>query len=96
MKRRLLPFGAVTAIICALALITMLVIGRPATAFAEALLNPWFMVCSAITPDSWEPRGNIIMGLMWMVSGFVVYSILISAALVIVWSAIERYQRERP
>lgn len=88
MKRILLQFGVVTGIVCLLPLIAMLVMGRPATDAAEALLDPWFVVCSAITPDSWETQGNIIMGLIWVVSGAVAYSILISTALVVVWWAL--------
>jgi hypothetical protein len=95
MKRRLLQFGVVTAIVCVLPLIAMLLMGRPATNAAEAFLDPWFVACSAITPDSWETQGNIIMGLIWVVSGAVVYSILISAALVVVWSALGGCQSKR-
>ncbi len=45
----------------------------------EPLLRPWGALCRAITPDSWQTMGNILLGLAWMGSGILVYSALLGA-----------------
>ena len=48
---------------------------------ALTLLTPWFAICKAMTPLSWQTWGNIPLFLMWLVSGIAVYSVLIGACL---------------
>jgi hypothetical protein len=93
MRKTLLQLGTLSAILCALSLIFLVTLGRTATRAADALLAPWFSVCAAVTPDAWEAKGNIILGLVWMVSGLVAYCILISAALVVVWAVLNKVMR---
>jgi len=56
---------------------------RHAFEVAETLLAPWFVICRALTPPSWiAERGNILLAMMWLFSGFFAYSMIISACLV--------------
>jgi len=60
------------------------------------LLTPWFSMCKALTPLSWQVRGNIFLALMWIFSGVAVYSMLIGACLVTSRHYLARHQREQP
>lgn len=95
MKRELLKFGIVSFVIFILLMIAMVGLGRTATRTADQLLDPWFTFCAAVTPDSWETQGNILLGLFWLVSGLFAYSMLISAVLVSMTSAIIHAHRAR-
>ena len=68
------------------------------TAFevVETLLAPWFVICRALTPASWQVEKNIILGLMYFFSGLAVYSMLIGACLVTCGRYISRRRLREP
>jgi heme/copper-type cytochrome/quinol oxidase subunit 2 len=57
-----------------LLLIALAVSGQSGTQIADFVLAPWFYICIAATPQSWQTQGNILLGMMWLMSGLVVYS----------------------
>ena len=48
----------------------------------DIIMNSWFPICQALTPIEWQTKGNILLGLMWLVSGLAVYSRTIGAILI--------------
>jgi hypothetical protein len=90
MKRRLIQWSLCSGIVALVSLLGLLLFDREVVSIFEPLLRPWFGLCCAITPDSWEIQGNILLGLMWMISGVLVYCILFGAIATVLLSAIER------
>ena len=93
MKRRLCQWGLVTGIVCVSSLLATILFEQTAVQVAEALLGPWFAICRAVTPTSWQTRGNALLGMMWLIAGIVVYSMLIGAACVIGLSVADKLRR---
>ena len=93
MKRRLSQWMLFTGIVSVSAILTIMLFERAATVAVDPVLAPWFAFCSAITPLSWQVRGNILLGMMWTLSGVIVYSMLISAAGVGLSSVMEKLRR---
>jgi len=72
-----------TYLVFLVSLILFWLFERTAFEVAETLFAPWFAICRALTPPSWiAERGNILLAMMWLFSGFFAYSMLISACLV--------------
>lgn len=84
MKRALMRWGLFAACACVLALLALVLFERPAILAAEAVMGPWFALCRLATPSSWQVQGNILLGLMWLVSGVIVYSVVIGGACALV------------
>ena len=78
MKRRQLQWMLLTAIVSSSSVGAMILFERASMEIAEVLLTPWFAICRAVTPLAWQVRGNILLAMMWLFSGVVVYSMLIS------------------
>ena len=83
MNRRLSQWGLFSGIVCVSWLAGALLLEQVGTFVAAKLLWPSFAVCQAVTPSAWQAKGNILLGLMWLVSGVVVHSMLIGAAFVV-------------
>lgn len=56
----------------------------------EPLFELWLDLCRAITPDSWETLGNILLGLAWMGSGILFYSASFGAVVTYLLYLMER------
>ena len=81
MNRRLSQWMLFTGMVFLSSLGALVLSERAGAEVAETLLTPWFAICRAITPISWQTQGNILRGMMWLVSGVVVYSMLIGTCL---------------
>ena len=82
MKRRRLQWMLLTAIVSLSSVGAMILFERASMEIAEFILTPWFAICRAVTPLTWQVRGNILLGMMWLFSGVVVYSMLMSGVVV--------------
>ena len=82
MKRRRLQWMLLTAIVSVSSVGVMILFERASMEIAEFILTPWFAICRAVTPLTWQVRGNILLGMMWLFSGVVVYSMLMSGVVV--------------
>lgn len=96
MKRRRSQWTLLTAITSLASLAAMILFERTSTRMAEFLFAPWFTICRAITPVEWQLRGNILLGMMFLISGIVVYSMLVSAAGVGFLALVARLRRPQP
>ncbi|MBT7981404.1 MAG: hypothetical protein HN584_02465 [Akkermansiaceae bacterium] len=56
----------------------------------DIIMNSWFPICQALTPIEWQTKGNILLGLMWFVSGLVVYSIAVSAIFIFISDLVKK------
>ena len=93
MKRRLSQWILFTGIVSVSTLLAMILFERAATVVAETLLTPWVSICRVITPPSWQVQGNILLGMMWMVSGVIVYSMCIGVVGVASLAIMEKLRR---
>ena len=93
MKRRCSQWLFVTGIV-SLALLGALILFEPAsTKIADPVLTPWFAICRNITPASWQIRGNILLFMMWLISGIIVYSMLLGVTVVSLLAIVERRRK---
>lgn len=76
-----------------LALVFMLLFDRVSTDIADVVMEPWFGLCEAVTPEAWQTQGNIPLGLIWLISGVLVYSMVIGLSCVGFLVIIERLRR---
>ncbi len=76
MRRRFSQWMLFTGIMFLSSIGALVLFDRAAAEVAGTLLTPWFAICSAITPTAWQTQGNILLGMMWLVSGVAVYSML--------------------
>ena len=76
-------------------LLVLLFFDRIFIEFAEPSLKPWFWVCRIVTPDVWEVRGNALLGLGWLFSGVVIYSMLTGAIFVLSAVGIENFVNQK-
>ena len=81
MNRKSSQWMLFTGIVFLSSLGGLILFERAGAEVAEALLTPWFAICRAITPMSWQTQGNILLGMMWLVCGVAVYSIFIGTCL---------------
>ena len=80
MKRRFIQWSLCSGVIALVSLIGLFINdGQLVFSIYEPLLRPWIFLCRAITPDSWQTMGNILLGLARMGSGILVYSALLGA-----------------
>ena len=93
MKRRIIQWHFFSWILCVLLLAGALLFQQAATSIAESLLEPWFAICRTITPVAWQTTGNALLGLLWLLSGIVVYSMLIGALGVVGWTIADRMRK---
>ena len=59
----------------------------------ESVFVPWLKLCAAVTPEAWQVQGNILLGLGWLVSGVVVYSLIVGALVAAVLAAVRRSRK---
>lgn len=95
MKRRFIQWGLCSGIIAVVSLLGLLLFDRVVISIFEPLLRPWFLLCRAVTPDAWEVRGNILLGMMWMISGIFVFCILFGAFATLLLAAFEGRRKRR-
>ena len=90
MKRRLTQWTLITSTLCLLLVLAVLLFDRTFIGLAEPILKPWFGFCRAVTPEAWQVRGNILLGLGWLFSGLEIYSMLIGAIFVVSAAGMEK------
>ncbi|MEE2715086.1 MAG: hypothetical protein VYD34_03665 [Verrucomicrobiota bacterium] len=90
MKRRLIQWVLITSALCLLALATLLLFAPAFLEVLDPMLNVWLGFCRAVTPEVWQVRGNIPLGLGWLFSGVVIYSMLTGAIFVVSAAGIEK------
>ena len=90
MKRLLTQWALVSTVLCLLLLTSLLLFAPTFLEVVEPMLNVWLGFCRAVTPETWEVRGNILLGLGWLFSGVVIYSMLIGAIFVASAAGIEK------
>ena len=93
MKRRFSQWMLVTGIVNLVSLGAMILFERASTKVADSVLTPWFAICRDITPVSWQVRGNILLGMLWLFSGVLVYSMLIGVMVVSFLAIVERRRK---
>ena len=94
MKRRLSECLVIAGIIFFTLLAVMVLFERSATSIAYTALEPWFAICGAITPMSWQVTGNVLLVLTWIVSGVAAYSLVLAALIVIGLAVADRIRKE--
>ena len=50
----------------------------------DIIMNSWFPICKVLTPIEWQTKGNILLGLMWFVSGLAVYSMAVGTIFIFI------------
>lgn len=96
MKKRLAQWVLCSGVVSTLSLAALMVSQRTGTDVAEVVLNPWFALCDAVTPDAWQTRGNILLGLAWLISGVVAWGAVIGALCVAGPAVGDRLRRSAP
>jgi len=81
-KSRRLQWMLLAGSVSLLSLGAIVLFERSSMDIAEVLLAPWFVICRVVTPLAWQVRGNILLGMMWLFSGIVIYSMLMSGVVV--------------
>ena len=95
MKRLLSQWVLITSALCLLALTALLLLAPTFLGALESMLNPWLGFCRIVTPDAWQVRGNIPLGLGWLFSGVVIYSMLTGAIFVVSAAGIEKLREPK-
>lgn len=81
--------GLLSGIAGALSLFVALVFQRTATDIAEVRPKPWFGFCESLTPSAWQSQGDSLLGLGGLVSGVLIWSLLVGAVGVLGMIAVE-------
>ena len=95
MKRLLTQWALVSNALCLLALTSLLLFAPTFLEVVEPMLNPWLGFCRAVTPEAWQVRGNIPLGLGWLFSGVVIYSMLTGALFVGTVSGVQKLREQK-
>ena len=95
MKQRLTQWALIASALCLLSLLAALLFERAFLEVAEPMLNPWLGFCQAVTPEAWQTRGNVLLGLAWLLSGLAVYSVLIGAIFVVSAEGIKNFGAQK-
>jgi hypothetical protein len=95
MKRRLIQWALITSALCLLALTALLLFAPAFLEVVEPMLNAWLGFCRIVTPDAWQVRGNILLGLGWLFSGVVIYSMLAAASFIVSAAGIEKLREPK-
>ena len=90
MKLRLSHCALVSGCVCAAALALTILFERASTRVLDILLRPWFSLCEMLTPDSWQATGHVLLGMIWLLSGVAVYSIVLGTMCVLIRSSLKR------
>lgn len=64
--------------------------GNAFMSVAEPALDPWFFLCRTITPIEWRTFGNIPLGLLWLSSGLIAYSMTLSALCIAALTTVQK------
>jgi hypothetical protein len=83
MKRRVWQWFFFTVLVCSLALASLFIFDDRVADYYFDLLDSWRDLCAYITPEEWQVQGNILLGLVWLFTGVVAYSMLIGRCCVI-------------
>jgi hypothetical protein len=89
MKRRVWQWFFFTVLVCSLALAALFFYEHRVIDFFDSLLSPWRDLCAAVTPEEWQVQGNILLGLVWIFSGVLAYSMLIGLCCVILLAIVQ-------
>ena len=73
-----------------MSLAALVLFSRTATSIADSLLGPWFAVCEWVTPASVQTKGNMLLGLLWVVSGIVLYCAIFGSACAAFLAGVEK------
>ena len=95
MKRRLTQWALITSALCLLALTALFLFAPTFLEVVEPMLNVWLGFCRTVTPETWEVRGNILLGLGWLFSGVVIYSMLAGAIFIVSATGIEKLREPK-
>jgi len=95
MKQLLSQWALVSTVLCLLALTSLLLFAPTFLEVVEPMLNPWLGFCQAVTPGAWQVRGNIPLGLGWLFSGVVIYSMLTGAIFIMSAAGIEKLREPK-
>ena len=90
MIRRLWQWFFFTALVCAFVLASLFLFEDLVADYYFVRLDSWRELCAAITPEQWQAQGNILLGLMWLFSGVVAYSMIIGLCCVILLVLVEK------
>ena len=71
-------------------LITVPAVDRTAGRLTEVVLEPWLALCRSVTPEAWQTRGNVPLGLLWLLAGMLVGSMVLAAAGLVVATLLRR------
>ena len=93
MNVRLSHCALVSGCLCGLALALTVLFDRTATRGLEILLRPWFSLCEFLTPDSWQATGHVLLGMIWLLSGVAVYSLIFGTIWVVLRATLKRRAR---
>jgi hypothetical protein len=83
MKRRVWQWFFFTVLVCSLALASLFLFEDSVADYFFELLESWRDLCAHITPDEWQVQGNILLGLVWLFTGVLAYSMIIGLCCVI-------------
>ena len=95
MKRLLTQWALVSTVLYLLALTSLLLFAPTFLEVLDPMLNVWLGFCRIVTPDAWEVRGNILLGLGWLFSGVLIYSMLAGATFVMSAAGIEKLREPK-
>ena len=83
MERRVRQWFFFTVLVCSLALASLFLFEDSVADYFFELLGSWRDLCARFTPDEWQVQGNILLGLVWLFTGVLAYSMLIGLCCVI-------------
>jgi len=74
----------VSAIIFLLLLLLTFILQENAIFIWDLIFNFWFPICESLTPIKWQTKGNILLGLIWLISGLAFYSMIIGLVFILI------------
>ena len=83
MKRRLGQWFFFTGFVCAIALAALFLFEAAIADYFFGLLGPWRDLSAKVTPEEWQVQGNILLGLIWLFTGVLAYSMITGLCCVI-------------
>ncbi len=93
MKRRVWQWFFFTVLVCSLALASLFLFEDSVADYFFELLESWRDLCAHVTPDEWQVQGNILLGLVWLFTGVLAYSMLIGLCCVILLAFVQELFR---
>ncbi|MEZ5299863.1 MAG: hypothetical protein R3F11_04225 [Verrucomicrobiales bacterium] len=93
--RRLFQLASCAGTVFLLTIVTCLFVDREATDVMDALMTPWFSICLELAPSDWQNEPNIALGIICLLSGIAVYSMLIGGFGSLILAAAERLRKPK-